>query len=227
MNKIKINSGLASVLIVASFFVGWQALLLVVLFILLFCELNDTIKGVMIKILSFFIGLSLFQMAWNLIVNAYPVVVDTINNFVEVINCYVDDPISLGNLQAYLLEPIQIILNTADSIVGYVIVLVKFMFVISLLGNKVMKENFITKFVNKFIDKVINFVNGLELGKMDINNPEVKVQTARPQIINTPSENAGMPLGNMPEKPTEGPKPTMDVPPQAPANPVHDNNDKN
>lgn len=237
MNKIKINSGLASVLLLASFFLGWETLLFVVLFMLLFCELNDTIKGVMVKVLSFFVGLALFQLLWGLITDAYPLLVNVINNFIDVINCYVDNPITIEKLQLYILHPIDIIISTADSIVNYLIVLFKFTFIISVLANKVMKENGLTKFINSFIDKVVNFVNGIELGKVDVNHPEVNIAPVRAQMATPAAPNVGVPLGSMPTpRPEEKPvvpeekrevKPPVDVPVQTPVNPMENNQHNN
>lgn len=238
MNKVKINSGLASVLVLVSLFAGWQTLLLVVLFILLFCELDDTIKGMIIKVVSFYAALALFSTLWGLLTDVFPLAVNSFDKFIEIIEGYIDEPIDLSKVHAYLFDPINSIISIADSIVQYLIVLVKFMFIISVLANKVMKENFITKFINKYVDKVVDFVNGIELGKVDINNPKAPSTPSRPQMVPTSKANEGVSLGTMPEvKPAEPevkpevieqkleePKPALEVPPVVPTPPVEEAN---
>ena len=44
MNKVKISSGLASVLLLACLFAGWQTMLLVALLMFVFCEVEDKVN---------------------------------------------------------------------------------------------------------------------------------------------------------------------------------------
>ena len=247
MNKLKINSGLASILVLASLFAGWQTLLLVVLFILLFCEINDTIKGMVVKVVSFFVGLTLFSVLWGLITDVFPLVVSTFNKIIGIIGNYLDEPLDVSKLNLYLFDPVDSIISIADSVVQYLLILVKFIFIISVLANKAMKDNFITKMINKYVDKVIRFVNGIELGKIDINHPQVAAVAPRPEIVSTASTNGGVSLGAMPEvkyvehstpAPTpvvtpdaheekhEEVGPALDIP-QPPVVPIEDNHDNN
>lgn len=209
MNKLKINSGLASILVLASLFAGWQTLLLVVLFILLFCEINDTIKGMIIKVVSFFVGLTLFTTLWGLITDIFPLVVSIFNKFIGIIGNYLDKPIDVSKLNLYLFDPVDSLVSIIDSIVQYLLILIKFIFIISVLANKAMKDNVITKFINKYVDKVISFVNGIELGKLDVNHPQVAAVAPRPEMVSTTNNDGSVSLGSMPEvKPVEHPTPT-------------------
>lgn len=215
MNKLKINSGLASIIILASLFAGWQTLLLVVLFILLFCEINDTIKGMIVKVVSFFVGLTLFSTLWGLITDVFPLVVSTFNKFIGIISNYLEEPLDVSKVNLYLFDPVDSLISIVDSIVQYLLILIKFIFVISILANKAMKDNFVTKFINKYVDKVIRFVNGIELGKLDVNHPQATVVAPRPEIVSSASTNDGLSLGAIPEiKPVEHPAP--EVTPAAP-----------
>ena len=48
MNKLKINNGLAAIILLASLFAGWQTLLLAVILMLIFCEVNDKVRNLMV-----------------------------------------------------------------------------------------------------------------------------------------------------------------------------------
>ena len=184
MNKLKINAGLVSVIILASLFAGWQTLLLVVLFILLFCEINDTIKGMIVKVVSFCLALTLFTTVWGIICDAVPLITNAFTNFIKIIEGYADEMIDISNINNYLFNPLNSLVDIADSIVTYVLVIVKFIFALSILTNKAMKDNFMVRFINKFVDKIINFINGVEIGKIDVNHPEV-ASAPRPEMISS------------------------------------------
>ena len=161
MNKVKVSTGLASLVLVASIFAGLGTMLTVIALLLLFCEV-DNVKGVIVRVLSFYLGLLLFQTLWGILVDGYGVVCSTIDGFVNVINSYLDKPVTITKLHRYLLDPIKSILSICDNIVDFFVVIIKFGFVVSFLEGKVAKENFISKFVNKFVDKAVAFVNGIE-----------------------------------------------------------------
>ena len=161
MNKVKVSTGLASLLLVASIFAGLGTLLTVTALLLVFCEV-DNIKGVIVRVVSFYVGLLLFQTVWSIIVSGYDLVYSTIDNFVSILNSYLDKSVSILKLHQYLLNPIKSIISICDSVVDFFILLIKFGFVVSFLEGKVAKENFISKFVNKFVDKAVAFVNGIE-----------------------------------------------------------------
>ena len=67
MNKLKINNSLAAIILVASLFAGWQTMLLVVLLMLIFCELDDKIKNLATTVIAFLVGLTLISILWALI----------------------------------------------------------------------------------------------------------------------------------------------------------------
>ena len=50
MSKLKIKSGLIGILLLAGLFAGWEALLIITVLILLFCEINENIKKVIISV---------------------------------------------------------------------------------------------------------------------------------------------------------------------------------
>ena len=162
MNKLKVSTGLASLVLIASIFAGLGTMLTVIALLLLFCEV-DNVKGVIVRVLSFYLGLVLFTTLWGLFVDGYGLVCSTLDGFINnVINSYLDKPVSILKLHKYLLDPVKSIISICDNIVDFFVVFIKFGFVVSFLEGKVAKENFISKFVNKFVDKAVAFVNGIE-----------------------------------------------------------------
>ena len=162
MNKVKVSTGLASLVLVASIFAGIGTLLTVIALLLIFCEV-DNIKGVIVRVASFMVGVLLFQALWGLLVNGYDVITGLVDKVFSIINNYLDEPIEIGTkLHKYLFDPVRSVISACDSVVDYFILLIKFLFVVSFLEGKVAKENFVSKFVNKYVDKVVAFVNGIE-----------------------------------------------------------------
>lgn len=162
MSKVKVPAGLAGALLVASFFAGWQTALIVFLLMLIFVEMNDNVKGVMVRVLTFMIGLTLFMMLWNLLQGAYSVVYDTIKDFLGIISSWLEEPIDVTKLYLYFLDPIKNLIGICDNIVNFLYDLTRFGFIIALLAGKQFKENFFIKWINSFVEKAINFIKNIE-----------------------------------------------------------------
>ena len=163
MSKLKINSGLASVILLACLFSGWATFLTVVILMLIFCEISDSVKQVLIRVITFYFGITLLSMAWGLLVDGVNLVIDSFNDFIGIINSYLTDPISVYKLEAYLLTPIAKVVSLADGIISYLFVFIKFSFILAVLGNKKLKDNFIVIKLNIFVDKVVSFVNSFDM----------------------------------------------------------------
>ncbi len=162
MNKVKISTSLASVILIGSMFAGLATFLTVVALMLIFCDIEN-VKGVIVRTASFYIGLVLIQTAWDLIYNGYNDVLNGgIEKIVQLINYYTDKPIDILKFQRYVLSPIGTIFDFADTLVTYLITFSKFAFVVALFSNKAPKQNFFTNFINKFVDKIVSFVNGID-----------------------------------------------------------------
>jgi len=185
MNKIKLSSGLASILLVVSFFLGWQSLLTLVVLMLAFVEMNDGIKQTMVRVLSFFVGLTIVTLGWDLITSGVDVIMVSIDKLVGIINGYLDSPMDISKLYLYLLTPISKVVELADGIIGWLLAFAKFGFIVGLLTNKMMKETFISKKINEFINKTLYWVNSL-----DGNVPQ---QPVAPQANQMPGQNPNMP----------------------------------
>lgn len=163
MNKVKMQSGVAAIILLVSMLVSWQTLLLVAVLMLLFCEMTDNIKNIMIRVMTFTAAVVLFTVAWDLIVSGINLIVDSFNDLIDLLNSYLTEPINTLKLNLYLLGPVSKIVEICDGIVGYLITFAEFTFVISVIGNKAMKENFIVRKINDFVTKCVNFMNSIEM----------------------------------------------------------------
>ena len=126
MNKLKVNTGIAAVLVFASIFAGWEVLLIVSALLLIFSEFNDKTKDVTIKVISFLAGISIITLGWGLIVNGIDLLFNVIEKFVDIINCYLSEPITMINLTKYVITPISKLVEIGDKIFDYIIIIIKF-----------------------------------------------------------------------------------------------------
>lgn len=176
MNKVKINPGLASVIIAACLFAGWQTMLIVSALLLIFCELDDNVRKNIIRVVTFYFALSIVTMGWDLIYDAVGLIFNSINKIINLINGYLDEPISIVKIQAYLFNPITSIFDIANSVVIYIFAFVRFGFIIYLITGKKQKENVISKKIDEFVAKVCNFITVNEQPVQ----PAVQQQPAQP-----------------------------------------------
>ena len=109
MTKLKINYGLASLMVIASMFAGWQTLLLVVILLLLFCDIDEQLKNVITKVVTFFIGYTLITMIWSLIVQGSDVLLNSIDNILKTINSYLSygNQIDVSKIHSYFINPVS------------------------------------------------------------------------------------------------------------------------
>ena len=161
MEKAKIRPGIAALIIVATIFAGWEATLIVSALLLLFADLDDKVKSVLVKVLAFTAGLALFSLFWTLIVKGVDVVVDGITNFIGIINGYLDyqDRIDITDFNRYFLTPVKSLTNIADSVVSFFILFAKFAFVVAVITGKQMKNNFFFNKINAYVNKFGGYVN--------------------------------------------------------------------
>lgn len=188
MSRIKINPGLACIILIACLFAGWATMLTVAVLMLIFCEVDENTKGLATTVLAFYIGLTLVSMGWGLIYDAIDLVIDAITKLIATINSYLeyDSVIDITKLQSYLFTPVSNLADIADMIVAYLLVFVKFGFIISLVSGKAAKDNFIAKKINEYVSKVVNYVNSLNF----VNNgqPQQPQQTYNQDV--TPTQNS-------------------------------------
>ena len=185
MENTKTNSGILALVVVAAIFAGWQATLIVSAMVLLFGNIEEGTKKVLITVLTFLAGLALFELCWGLIVGGISLVSGTITDVVNIINMYVKNPISTLKLQQYVLTPISGVVNILDNVVEYAMSFLKFLFILSIIANKKLSKNYIFDKIYSYVEKFANYVNNFGTGL--VNQPQ-------PNVVNNPVPNAN----NMP-----------------------------
>ena len=157
-NKIKINPGLASIVLVGAFFAGWQTLLTVIVFMFAFCEVDESAKNVAIKVVTFLVGITVVSVLWNILVDGVGVAIDGVNLVLQFINQFLDpvDAIELTNIESTIAS----VVGYADKVVSLLLRLAEIGFVIAMLTGKPGKENIVTKKVNEYVNNALNFVSG-------------------------------------------------------------------
>ena len=187
MSKVKVNTGLAGIILLTCLFSGWETLLLVVILMLLFCKVDDKLKNLIIKIIAFYTAFTIVTTAWSLIVEGIQVVISSFDNIVETINSFlsINNRIDFSKLDSYVLSPISRVVGIADNILEYLFLLIKFTFIISTIQNKNLKDNAITRKINEFITKVVNYINSIDLGT---NNATANANI-NPNMVNVPNQN--------------------------------------
>ncbi len=161
MTKYKINPGLASLMVVASIFAGWQTLLIVTALLLLFCDLDEKVKGVMIRVLTFYAAYTLVSWGWDLIYKLVDVVFNSINGIVNTINSWLEygSQIDLSKLNLYFVNPIQSVMKIADDVISFLLLFARCGFVVAVLMNKPAKETPISKKISEFVTSITNYVS--------------------------------------------------------------------
>lgn len=157
MTKIKINPGLAAIILLATLFAGWETLLLVTLLMFIFCEVDEGIKNVATRVITFYVGLAIVSLGWSLISGGVDFITTAITNFVGIINTYLDPEDYL--VVTKLTTPINNIMEILDSGVGLLLLLARFTFIIAVLTGKKSNGNVVSNKINEYVAKAINFVN--------------------------------------------------------------------
>lgn len=178
MNKVKLNTGLASIMIVASIFAGWQTLLLVVLLMFLFCEVEDKVKDVATRVITFYVGYYIVSLGWDVIVSCANLVVRGISSFVATFNTYVDPVDYL--VAAKITSPISLVVDIVSGAVSIMFTLVKIGFVISVLTGKPGSQNALVKKINEYVNQALNYVNGVVVNAQPANVNVAPVQPVQP-----------------------------------------------
>ena len=167
MEKVKIKTGLASLIVVATMFAGWQAMLIALVLLLLFCELDEKVKTIMVKVVAFAAGLALVGLFWDIITSGVSALLNTLTDFISLINSYLDpvNKINTSDFQQYVINPINIIVKMADRIVTLLFLIFKVLFVLAILSGKDTNGKF-----NLFIKRFINFEKNVENPNFGVNN---------------------------------------------------------
>lgn len=176
MNKYKINPGLASVMLVAAFLAGGATLLTITALIFLFCEVNDRVEKTATRVITFFVGITIVSLGWNLIVEGIGIVTGIVAKLFTSINGFLeyDEIINYEKL----LRPIESVVAICDELVTFLISLARFGFVVALITNKPSKPNFITRKIDEFVEKTLNFLNGVTVSPTKQTAPQTQEPNA-------------------------------------------------
>ena len=158
MSKIRMNTGLASIILVASIFAGWQGMLLAIILLFAFCDVEDTVKNVAISVITFYVGYTIVSVGWDIIVAVVNAIISAVSGFAELFNTYVDpiDYISVTKIVA----PVSYLMDIADDVVSIMLTLAQITFVIAILSGKPAKKNALTDKIQEYVNKAINYVTG-------------------------------------------------------------------
>jgi len=161
MGKVKINSGLAIILLVACLFSDWQTFLLFGLLMLIFCEIDENVKKTVVTVATFKIGISIVSVGWGIIYDLINVGVDGYDAIISLVGKEMDfDTINfLNNFRTLATN----VLSIVNGVVSALITLTKLAFVITILTGKKRNENFISKRINNYVSKAVNYVNNINL----------------------------------------------------------------
>lgn len=168
MSRIKINSGLASLVLLASVFSGWQTMLLTIILLFAFFDVDETVKKVLVSVITFYVGYQIVAIGWDIIVSVVNAILNGLTGLVGVFNNYVDaiDQISIVKLTS----PVAYVIETLDDIVSIMLVLAKVGFVISTITGKAGKTNMVTSKIQEYVNKALNYVNNF------VNSQQVNTQ---------------------------------------------------
>lgn len=191
MSKVKINNSLAALVLVCGIFTGWQTLLLAVVLMLIFCEVDDKLKNLMVTVVAFVAGIALITLFWNIIYEGINLFLRLIEEGIGVINAYLTDPIDTLDLRTKFINPVTTIIKFANSGFDYLVLLTKFGFIISVLTGRAMKENAFTRKVNEYIIKVGNFSNNF--AKSEVRNDNNNQNNMNNNNMNNNNMNNNMP----------------------------------
>lgn len=163
MTKVKINSGLAAIMIIGGFIAGWQTMLLICAFLLLFAEIDEKVKDIMVKMITFAIGFYLLRTVVDLVFYGIDDIgITTLNDLNKIINEVIAkvDVTKVGVFAKYFINPLNDIVLIAKKIVNLLINVAEFAFIVAVISNKPISQGGIMGKVNAYVKEAVNFVNG-------------------------------------------------------------------
>jgi len=159
INKIKLNPGVASIILVAAFLLGGTSLFTVSVFFLCFCEIDDKIQNTFVRVFTFFVGLTIVTIGWDLIVSGLNLIVGFADTVFVTINGFLDPADVID--YAKFITPITSFIGLADKFIALLIGLAKVAFVVAILTNKKGSSNFVSKKIEEYVSKAIAWVQNL------------------------------------------------------------------
>lgn len=161
MGKVKINPGLAAVILVVAFLGGVTTMATVAILLFLFCEVDEKVQKVAVKLLTFIIALTLISLIWNVI---HEGIYYTLNSLKELITTYTDYEATATAVKIF--KPLELALSITDEVISILITVAKIAFVFAVLaGKEKNSQSFIARKIDEFVNKVLGFignVNGVQ-----------------------------------------------------------------
>ena len=157
MKKFKLNSNLLALLVIISLFSGWEYMIIVTAFIWCFCESSQNLKNLTISAIAVYGGCYLFSVLWGLIYSGFDIGVDALKGFFEIIGSYSTSVSMPVEITEYIINPLTVIMDLLQTIVTFIIILVKFKFVVSIITNRPMSGVFSK--IQQYINYFVNFAN--------------------------------------------------------------------
>lgn len=163
MNKIKLNSGIAALILIVSFLTGWGTFVTALVLMLLFAEVDEKTESLAARLGTFIVGYLLFSLIWSVIDSAATLIIKDVGSLADGVNLLVEK-IAHKYSSDYFTGPATTVWNTIDSIVTILMMLTKFGFVVAVLSNKPESNNFIAKKIRNYVNMVFSFINNIGNG---------------------------------------------------------------
>lgn len=157
MKKFKVNENLLALLMFGSMFAGWQYLVITTAFIWVFCEAGKSLKDLTVKILALFGACAVTLLAWEVITQGIDALFGGLRNFFQMLVSWGVDSSLVYNTDKYLFTPINLLVEILGTVLTFIIALVKFKFIYSVITNRDMRGAFFP--VQSFLDKILVFAN--------------------------------------------------------------------
>lgn len=169
MEKVKINKGILALIMITSIFGNWQTMLIIAVLLLLFANIEEDSKKLLVYVIAFFAGITLFGLLCDLIVQGADSLINGFTELINILNIYLNDAIQISKLRLYLFTPISSLVKIFDNIASFLIIFAKFSFVVSVLINKPRSNNPLFNMINKYMDKFMNYFNNFSVQQDSVN----------------------------------------------------------
>ncbi len=156
MKKLKVNENILALMLLASFFAGWQVFVLAVAFIWGFCEMNDSLKSLSIKVGVVLGAVEILYLGWDVIVALKDLVLGGLKNVFDMLVSFGVTEELTYNTGRYLFNPVNYIFAIAESFVIFAALYVKLRFVLATVKNEELRGALAP--VQSLINKMNNFV---------------------------------------------------------------------
>ena len=139
MKKLKVNENILALLMFASIFAGWQYLVIITAFIWAFCEAGKSLQNLTVKVISVFGALAIIELGWELIVQGVDALFGGFNRLFQMLVSWgVSADLVLTSTQ-YVFTPIELLVQICTSVVAFLLLLGKLIFIVEIISNKEVK----------------------------------------------------------------------------------------